>query len=153
MIKSLSDLDNTKSNVNECELKVMTIKINNHELTTDKGICKYAWNAIGKKEKYLHVCKNYNIEGVCKVSDSQLLHQKVITKFGSGRCFGCGRIHLNHCYGAFKKLVQYPKEFSSTVKLSPEYYHYEHWSVENEAYQTSPLFPTDLKSNMNMNCQ
>ena len=104
MIKSLSDLDNTKSNVNECKLKVMTIKINNQELTTDQGICKYAWNAIGKKEKYLHVCKNYNIEGECKVSDSQLLHQKVITKFGSGRCFGCDRIHLNHCYGAFKNL-------------------------------------------------
>ena len=86
MIKSLSDLDNTKSNANECELKVMTIKINSHELTTDKGICKYAWNRIGKKGKYLDVGENYTIEGECKVSDCQPLHQKVISKLGSGRC-------------------------------------------------------------------
>ena len=49
MIKSSSDLDNIKSNDNECELNVKTTKVSSHELITDKGKCKYDLNAICKK--------------------------------------------------------------------------------------------------------
>ena len=59
--KSSSDVDNIKQNASECKLKVKTIKINGHELTTDKGICKFFWNGICKKDKNVNICTNANV--------------------------------------------------------------------------------------------
>ena len=157
IIKSSSDLENMKLNTNECELKVKSIKISGHELTTHKGVCKFAWNDIckkGKKCKYLHVCKSFNVGGECKVSDCQLLHQKVCFKFGSGRCFGCDRIHLNHGYGAFKKLFNNTrKSYHQLSNSLPCIITMNIEQPKNEVRHTSPLFPPALKSDRNPNYQ
>ena len=56
IFNSSSDLDNAKSNANKCELKVKTLMTSSQELTTDKGICKVAWNGICKKGKKVNIC-------------------------------------------------------------------------------------------------
>ena len=113
-----SEIDPNYACKTRCELNTSD-ELSRKQVNANKGICKYAWRGICKKEescKYLHLCKNYYLKNECSVPGCKLLHSRVCDSFRSGLCFGeCSQIHLKYGYKYFKKPLN-----SAEKNLNPQ---------------------------------